>query len=329
MFICILSSPPDENDIPYDPSGFLKDFRWEHHILRPHNLEDQLRTLSKRGFDVFINLCDGTPDDGLPGVGLVQMLEQLGVAFTGADSSFFDPTRVEMKQAAARADVPVPGSAFARNQAEVQKVAEILRFPLIVKPPHGYASVGLKRESRVTSPETLQEQAARTIQGFSSTLIEEFVDGREFTVLIVENPDDAQNPRTFKPVEFIFPSGESFKHYDLKWKEYRGLQAIPVGDTAIEKRLRYYTKRLFLAMKGNGYARCDYRMNSTGKIVMLEINPNCGIFYPLSDPGSADFVLLNDPFGHSGFLNLIIRQAVKRRERAILMQTVNEFASKI
>ena len=35
-------------------------------------------------------------------------------------------------------------------------------------------------------------------------------------------------------------------------------------------------------------------MDATGTIYMLEINPNCGIFYPPTDPGSADFSLMND-----------------------------------
>jgi D-alanine-D-alanine ligase len=45
---------------------------------------------------------------------------------------------------------------------------------------------------------------------------QEFVDGREFTVLVAENPDDPRNPIAFVPVEVAFPAGETFKHFDLK-----------------------------------------------------------------------------------------------------------------
>ena len=45
---------------------------------------------------------------------------------------------------------------------------------------------------------------------------------------------------------------------------------------------------------------------------MLEINPNCGLFYEPKDAGSADFILLNDPDGHTGFLDTIITAAMKR-----------------
>ncbi len=32
-----------------------------------------------------------------------------------------------------------------------------------------------------------------------------------------------------------------------------------------------------------------------GKVVLLEINPNCGIFHPRDAHGSADFILTLDP----------------------------------
>ena len=57
-------------------------------------------------------------------------------------------------------------------------------------------------------------------------------------VSIAENPDDPNNPITFKPVEFIFPKGESFKHYNMKWVEYEKMSVAPVEDARIEKILR-------------------------------------------------------------------------------------------
>jgi D-alanine-D-alanine ligase len=73
---------------------------------------------------------------------------------------------------------------------------------------------------------------------------------------------------------------------------------------------------MFRTLNGNGYARCDYRMDATGAIYMLEINPNCGIFYPPTDPGSADFCLLHDKINHRKFMKMIIRSALQRQARA-------------
>jgi D-alanine-D-alanine ligase len=315
MYICVLTSLPDENDVPYDPSHYMNGYRWKQHLVEPRDVEKQIRDLMDEGVETFINLCDGTPDDPLSGIALVNALEKYNAAFTGADSKFFDPTRDEMKNAARRVSVPTPNWMFVNRVQDVEKVVKRLKFPMLVKPPHGYASVGIRRNSRVENIEQLREQMQVEINEFGRALMEEFVEGREFTCLIAENPDDPKNPLTFTPVEFIFPTGESFKHYDMKWVEYEKMSVAVVSDPKIQKTLRQQTMRVFKELGGNGYARCDYRMDASGTIYMLEINPNCGIFYAPHEPGSADFSLLNDPTDHKKFMKLIIHNAQNRQAR--------------
>lgn len=315
MYICVLSSTPDANDIPYDPSHYMKGYRWKQHHVNPAQLDKQIKQLMNEGVDVFVNLCDGTPDDPVSGIALVKTLEKFNVAFTGADSKFFDPTRDEMKNAAKRVSVPTPDWAFTNRPEDAEKIARKLNFPMLVKPPHGYASVGIRRNSRVTNVEALREQLKLAIAEFGRALVEEFIEGREFTCLVAENPTGSK-PHTVTPVEFVFPEGESFKHYDMKWVDYAKMSVKVVKDARIEKTLREQTARVFKELGGNGYARCDYRMGADGAIHMLEINPNCGIFYPPDEPGSADFSLLNDPStDHTKFMKMIIRNAQYRQTR--------------
>ncbi len=54
------------------------------------------------------------------------------------------------------------------------------------------------------------------------------------------------------------------------------------------------------------------RVDPDGIAYMLEINPNCGVFYPATDPGSADLCLLQDPEGHEGFARLLVAAALRR-----------------
>ncbi|HNC07094.1 MAG TPA: ATP-grasp domain-containing protein [Anaerolineales bacterium] len=294
----------------------MKGYRWKQHLVAPTEVEKQIKELMNEGVDVFVNLCDGTPDDALSGIALVKALEKHNAAFTGADSKFFDPTRDEMKNGARRVSVPTPSWTFVNRVEDAEKVVKRLKFPMLVKPPHGYASVGIRRNSRVENIEQLREQLVLEVNEFGRALIEEFIEGREFTCLIAENPTNPEKPFTFTPVEFIFPEGESFKHYDMKWVDYERMSVAVVTDPRIEKILREQTIRVFKELGGNGYARCDYRMDADGTIHMLEINPNCGIFYPPHEPGSADFSLLNDPnTNHTKFMKLIIRNAQLRQTR--------------
>jgi D-alanine-D-alanine ligase len=69
-------------------------------------------------------------------------------------------------------------------------------------------------------------------------------------------------------------------------------------------------------MNGVGYGRCDLRVDRDGRPFMLEINANCGLYYPETDAGSADLCLINDPAGHAGFTQQVVAAALARhRER--------------
>src|SRR5712691_6354480 len=136
MYLCVLSTVAEENDPPYDPSPHLEGRKWRHHVVQKFNVEEQIRSLMDDGVDVFINLCDGTPDEPVSGIQLLKALEKLGAAFTGASNGFFDPTRQEMKRAAARVGVSTPAATFVKSMADVERAARTLRFPMLVKPPH-------------------------------------------------------------------------------------------------------------------------------------------------------------------------------------------------
>ncbi len=88
------------------------------------------------------------------------------------------------------------------------------------------------------------------IHHYGAALIEEFIEGTECTVLVAENPDDPAHPTTYQPIQYRFPEGESFKHYNLKWVNYDGLEAFPVEDPAMDALLREAASRFFLGMRG-------------------------------------------------------------------------------
>ena len=138
--------------------------------------------------------------------------------------------------------------------------------------------------------------------------------GREFTVLVAENPDDPLRPTTYMPVEFLFPEGDSFKHFDLKWIEHGQVRSVPVVDELLDAQLRELAAKVFRGLNGAGFGRVDVRVDDEGRAFFLEINPNCGLYYPEEDPGSADLCLWHDPAGHAGFTRQIVRAALRRRD---------------
>ena len=323
MKICILDDSYEQSETPFkqfdflpDPIRYLDGHECERHFLHKATAIKQVLELSKRGFDVFLNLCDGAWEEDRPGIEVVQALERLNVPFTGATSSFFEPTRKVMKTICHYNDINTPAYVFASHPDDIEAAAASLRFPLIVKHPNGYASIGITRASRVETPDELLAQAANTVTEFGGALIEEFIDGREFTVLVAENPEDSLNPIVYHPVEFVFPAGESFKHFDLKWRDYQKMTCVRCDDAELVCKLKEMSRNFFLGLRGTGYGRCDIRMNQQAELFMLEINPNCELFYPPGDEGSADFILLNDPGGHKSFVETILRTALKRPRKS-------------
>jgi hypothetical protein len=77
------------------------------------------------------------------------------------------------------------------------------------------------------------------------------------------------------------------------------------------------SRKMYLAMDGVGYARCDIRMGRDGELYMIEINPNCGILFKPEDLGPADVMMEYDAQGHAGFLDRIFRAAILRNQAAI------------
>lgn len=325
MRVCILEAFYEEAENEqktYEDGTYIAEYliklghTYEFRRLQKANAAQQLHALiSSKEFDVFINLCDGTVDDEAAGIEVVQILEAYNVPFTGADSRFYDPSRKEMKQACHLAGIKTPAYEIVTNMAAIPKIVQNLQFPLIVKHYQSYASIGLLKESRVESEPALSYQVARMLNQFGKVLIEEFIDGREFTVLVVENPENAQEPIVYVPIEVKFPLAEGdhgFKYYDLKWVNFREMHEEIVSDPYLARHLQELSQRIFTKLNGTGYGRCDFRMNQKGEIFLLEINPNCGIFYNPANPGSADFILLNDSRGHVGFTETILRSALNR-----------------
>jgi D-alanine-D-alanine ligase len=321
--ICTLVSSYERSESPFrdhdptcDPARWLPEHTWERHGLHKATAARELVALERRGFDVFVNLCDGAWDEDRAGIEVVETLERLGAAFTGAGAEFYEPSREAMKRACHYAGVRVPEWALARSRDDAARIAEQLRFPLIVKHPSSYGSIGMGRDARVETAGELADRIETMARAYGAALVEEFIVGREFTVLVAEPGEGEAVPRTYAPYEFRFPAGESFKHFDLKWVEFQTLNGAVVDDPSLADRLRADAAAMFAAMGASGYGRCDVRMDARGELYMLEINPNPGIFYPTEDQyGSADLILAHDAGGHRGFLEHVIASAFRRRQR--------------
>jgi D-alanine-D-alanine ligase len=313
MRVCVLY---DEELYGFSPADFLKHYpcEWEMVTLsRP--VREKLRALAVQNkYDVYFNLCDGASDEEYPGVDVVEALEEFNMPFTGANSKVYDPTREEMQ---AVADANRLG--FAKGHRvnagdDVVDVCKDLRYPIMVKHPQSYSSLGMTRASRCDTPEQLLEQFKRISSEFGSARVEEFIVGPEFNVFIVDNPDNLDDPFVYPPEELIFPEGDEFWHTDIKWDYSVPFEFREVKDAALAARIQELGRKFYLALGCTGYGRCDLRMNDKGELYILEINPNGGILYLPEEYGPADYMILYDKDGYYGFFDRIFRSAIVRQK---------------
>ncbi|MDX2242158.1 MAG: hypothetical protein NW224_15850, partial [Leptolyngbyaceae cyanobacterium bins.302] len=212
-------SPLKDFEIPSDPSPYLPEHHCSLFPIRKAGAVLEINKVAQAGFDVIINLCDGGWDEeGRAGIEVVQALERLNFPFTGASSDFYDPSRETMKMAAHAVGVQFPAYVKATKVEDAERAIAELCFPLIVKHPQSYGSIGLTRDCRVSEPKALRREVKRMIEEYNGALIEEFIEGREFTVLVTEPRDETEIAWALDPIEFCFPLGESFKHFDIKYK---------------------------------------------------------------------------------------------------------------
>ena len=322
MKVCVLQ--PDYSttgvdyknyDPPRDLSSLLPDATVDHVFLNKLTTYRQLKELGKKGYDIFVNLCEGYLEWEVPSIDVIHAFEALNLPHTGPSSKLYDPTKELMKYVAYCEGVPTPQFVLVETIEDAELACQHLSFPLFVKPAKAGDSLGVDEKSLVYTKEELLSKIEAILEEYGPLLVEEYIAGREYTVLVAANPSPEKTCTTFKPVEYVFPEGRAFKTYALKTSELHPDCNHPCKDKRLENKLRKAAERIFRGFGGVGYARLDFRVNEKGKLFFLEINFTCSVFYKDGYEGSADFVLKYDEIGQSGFLNHIIAEGIARHQR--------------
>ena len=321
MKVCVLQPDYSTTGVDYknyDPPRDLQSLLPEAEVhtvfLNKLTTYKQLKELSKQGYDIFVNLCEGYLEWEVPSIDVIYSLELLDLPFTGPSSKLYDPPKELMKYLAFCENVKTPGYVLIKDSTAIEEAVQQLAFPVFVKPAKAGDSLGVDQQSLVNSKTALQNKCNSIISEYGPLLVEEYIEGREFTVLVAAN-NDGHSCRVFKPVEYRFPEGRAFKTYELKTSELHPDCNFPCEDPVLEKQLRSAAEKVFNGFNGVGYARLDFRVNDKNEIYFLEINFTCSVFYKDGYEGSADYILKFDGIGQSGFLRLIIAEGIARHER--------------
>ncbi len=248
------------------------------------------------------NLSYGIQGEGryshVPGI-----LEMLGIPYTGSGplghSLALD--KVVTKIIFKYHGIPTPDFFVV---SKLKDIPHQLRFPLIVKPRMEALSLGL---SFVKNRRELKEAVERVLDEFNQdALVEDFVDGREFSVSLIGNKDDLKN---FPLSEVLHVEKEIpiQTHEEKLKKPPEKLCPAPIGQD-VASRMIELSKKAFKILHLRDYARFDIRMDSRGEIFFLEVNSMASL------SPSSSFVCSAKASGltYEELINRIFEVAVRR-----------------
>ncbi|MBS1904170.1 MAG: D-alanine--D-alanine ligase [Bacteroidetes bacterium] len=228
---------------------------------------DSLTSKAVRDADCVVIGLHGVPGEDGPVQGV---LELLGKKFTGSGSrcSAVSIDKAYTKILMQAAGVPTPKWSFVTSTAPVtldsiMKDAQA-KMPggIVIKPNDQGSTVGLTIS---TQADFDFEAGIRLAWQYSNgALIEEFIDGRELTVTILDG--------TPLPIVEIAPEG-GFYDYHHKYTKGMTQYYCPAElDETLTKQLQLSALTVYNCCDARGYARIDYRLKPDGTFYCLEIN---------------------------------------------------------
>jgi D-alanine-D-alanine ligase len=265
-----------------------------------------------------LNLCDeGFNNDAFLELHVAAFLEMHGVPYSGAGPSCLGLcyNKSLVRAVATSLDIPVPLETY---YAPADQTATLpSTFPALVKPNFGDSSLGITKDAVVHNTEELIEYMRSLKQGIADQpiLIQEFLEGAEYSVGIIGNPGLTTHFLPILGVDFSdLPEGlphilgyESKWHPESPyWNTIRCVRAkLPdeAGRSLIDQSMM-----LFERLQCRDYARFDYRADGNGQIKLLEVNPNPGWCWD----GKLNYMAGFAGMRYADLLRLIIEVAYER-----------------
>ncbi len=213
---------------------------------------------------------------------VIGYLELLGMPYTGCNPRGLMLARDKSlsKKILAYHRILYPDFAFFPMGRAVRRHKR-LALPLIVKSVSQEASLGISQASIVDDDDKLRERVTFIHNNVGTDAIaERYIEGRELYVGVLGN----MRLQVF-PVWELFLDGlpdevQRIATARVKWNpKYQKKYGITSGPAeglpnGVQERIQHLAKRIYRALNLSGYARIDLRLDSEGKVYVLEANPN-------------------------------------------------------
>lgn len=251
--------------------------------LREKTIDDFFETKA----DFIFNLCYGIgslPDTEKE---VYRIFDKSGIPYTGGPGNAIEISnnKGDAKELFLKNNISTPGYIIVNSLKDLNNL--FMQYPLIIKTSDLGCSLGMDQKSVVTNFSDLKYKVSEQLKKYNRpVLIEQYVEGREFSVFILGN---GEKLKVFPPVEIVFgPIFASTKHwkifdFDAKWNQNSVYcketpYVCPVAiNSELNKKIVEITKKTFQSIGCYDYARLDLRIDKQNNPNVLEINLNPSI----------------------------------------------------
>ncbi|MDD5119711.1 MAG: ATP-grasp domain-containing protein [Candidatus Omnitrophica bacterium] len=271
----------------------------------------------KNTVDMVFNIAEGKHgrfrESEVPAV-----LDYLNIPYTGSNtfSLALALNKALTKKILKAENIPTPNFQLFTRGDEV--LSAELKFPLIVKPNCEGSAKGINKANVVSNKEDLFQKVKECIDVYrQEALVEEFIEGKELTVGILENGKTRVLPILEIDFSSCKKSGEYF--YSWKMKEFQGdseLGLVPEFycparlDEKTEAIVKEAALRTHRAVGCLDISRTDIRLDKFNIPYVLEINPLPGL-----DPKESNFPIMAYAAGmkYEDLIEAILMSASERK----------------
>ncbi|RZK48481.1 MAG: D-alanine--D-alanine ligase [Pedobacter sp.] len=219
-------------------------------------------------FDVVFIAIHGSPgEDGK----LQGYFDMLGIPYTTCNALTSAITMNKGYTKALVADIPelhvAKSLQLLENKSDnLNLIESSLKLPYFVKPNNGGSSIGM---SKVKHIEALNESLQKAFDEDNQILVEEFVEGREFSVGVFKSKSGI----TVLPATEVIPQNEFFD-FEAKYTPGATEEITPGRMNEEEKaRVERIVKKVYEKLDCKGIVRIDYFLeHGTGNFYFIEIN---------------------------------------------------------
>ena len=208
----------------------------------------------------FIALHGSDGEDG----SLQLVLNQKKMAYTGSDveASLISNNKILTKVWCEENAIPVPK--YQRISTILRELPDSFSYPVIVKPIQEGSSIDVYI---IDNEVQLLDKTKELVEKYAQFLLEEYIEGKEVTIGIIDNP----LPQLL-PILELRPKN---RFYDFEAKYTKGLTefVLPAEISLSEKQLIHnYADCIYRKINAKGMARVDFLICPKKGPLLLEVN---------------------------------------------------------